>query len=68
MKLLKSKSKIIGLILGLFIFSIVVVSLTVYAKPVNAMFVDYSNMEQIDKDVYVEPVLKSDERTDCWNM
>lgn len=64
MKHLKSKSKIIGLILGLFIFSIVVVSLTVYAKPVNAMFVDYSNMEQIDKDVYVEPDLKSDERTE----
>ncbi|MDR6726890.1 hypothetical protein J2W91_005415 [Paenibacillus amylolyticus] len=54
MKLFKNKSKIIGLIIVLFIVSSVAVSLKVYAKPVHAVLVNYSNMDHIKNNVYIE--------------
>lgn len=54
MKLLKSKSKIITLIVVMLILSTLAVSLKVYAKPVNAVLVDYSNMEQMETNIYME--------------
>lgn len=63
MKLFNSKFKIAGLIMLLFLFSTIAVSLKVYAKPVNAVLVDYSAMEQIEKNVFIEADAVSDVKT-----
>lgn len=66
MKPLKKRKKVTILFI-IFLISIIVISLNIYSKPVSAVLVDYSRLNQVTPDVYMEPDLQDTIKEELLN-